>query len=72
MDGRHRAVLIKKEVDLGDAQSKYSLQNSQRTNWKRKHPTRSIVKIVKRIKSVLSHYSYPTLNWIPDTTYWNI
>lgn len=38
MDGRHRAVLIKKEVDLGDAQSKYSLQNSQRTNWKRKHP----------------------------------
>lgn len=40
MDGRHRAVLIKKkkEVDLGDAQSKYSLQNSQRTNGKEKTP----------------------------------
>lgn len=29
---------------------------------RRKHPTRSIVKIIKRIKSVFSHYSYPTLN----------
>lgn len=27
-----QSCVDKKEVDLGDAQSKYSLQNSQRTN----------------------------------------